>query len=315
MRQLKHTWNERQQEIIGALKQLLAAPPNLYVSVSSMETIQKMMLDALKERNIDAGIWETWKYFGLSGYDQDMYRHSDSSEEKTFWFLALSQGAAAAFAQEVKGRKKCDFQKDITPFFTWKIEMNTFPMFHAGGIMYDHELNTLLGNGNGHKIMRYCLECRNAERAVESACLYFLNRREYETLMELIHLCPFEPFGHFRSIVDLHFLFPNSSNGKEKFNCFYLEHFGKIEPEMWKKHHETGNLENIILPALELGASPDWYVYETENVKISLHEYCCFFDELSDELKELPCSLLYQDIRTARQYMTYLEQHGKETLK
>ena len=307
--QLKHIWNEKQQTILRALKELLVSPPELYISTASMETIQKMMLDCLKERNIEAGIWETWKYFGLSGYAQNFYRHSVGSPEKALGFLALSQGAAAMFAQDVKDEKQGCLLKDITPFFTWKMEFCFSSLFNMSGIVYDEKLDTLLAEGNGHKIMRYCLECRNAERVTESACLYFLDRKEYETLMELISICPFEPFKHFRSIVDLHFLLPNSSNGKEKFNRYYLEHLGKCEPEMWKKHHETGNLENIILPALELGASPDWQVYEAENVKISLHEYCCFFDELSEELQNLQCSLLYQDIRTAHQYMTYMEQH------
>ena len=41
--QLKHIWNEKQQTILRALKELLVSPPELYISTASMETIQKMI--------------------------------------------------------------------------------------------------------------------------------------------------------------------------------------------------------------------------------------------------------------------------------
>ena len=134
--------------------------------------------------------------------------------------------------------------------------------------------------------------------------------------MNIIKEAPVPLFDTYLSVLEMHFLTPCKSNGKEKFNSYYLDHVKGCEPDLWKKHHETDNLANILIPALQRGADPQWNVWEFGGAALSLHDYCCFMDEVAEELAGLSdfpreLQVLDQDIKCGRLYAQYLKENHK----
>ena len=98
-----------------------------------------------------------------------------------------------------------------------------------------------------------------------------------------------------------------------------MKHFScVINKDFWVGHRDSGNLEKILIPALEKGVSPHFYVLSRGgDVNCSLHCYLLFIDELSDLLRRkdlYPRFLrLEQDMVCAAIYVKWLEKQKKET--
>lgn len=305
---LKYSWTKRQQAILRAMKEGLALPANLVISAKSMTAMQHIMMNILQEQGRKVNFWDTWKYFKQSDFSQDM-------DQTPFWFQLFCQGAAAFFSSEEEGWDNTESLMRIWWFFCQKIEFYQYRHL-PGRVAAGSKLGYAVSRGDCAEILKICQAEGNALHIWYNVCHELLNNRNYEVLMNIIKDAPFPLLDNYLSVLEMHFLTPCRSNGKEKFNSYYLDHIKGCEFDLWKKHHETNNLDNILIPALQRGADPNWNVWEFGGVALSLHDYCCFMDEVAEELAGLSdfpreLQVLDQDIKCGRLYAQYLKENHK----
>ncbi|MBO5792157.1 MAG: hypothetical protein J6S54_06740 [Lentisphaeria bacterium] len=313
MELLKHQWSDYERCVLIAFKQLCRNGKNIHftIDMDSMFAMQKMMVEALRDRNRESRFFHHWERFGVSGFS------GRSSNETTVVENAFSQCAAAVLLKSsvLTDQERNNLHDLINMIFTFHgVRISEQKIFLRD--------RAILEAAERHDIAKVKLLSdlsRNRDVKLKYTYLMLLNSRAYDDLMQIHEVCG----GLEKTDIEIllrHFYYPAGGEGKRKFNDFFMEHCpGVINKEFWAGHRENRNLEKILMPALERGVSPHFNVLSCgAEVNCSLHRYLLFIDELADILscKDLSrvFSLLKQDIVCAAIYLKWLEKQKKETL-
>lgn len=309
---LKHPWKDSQAVLICCLKKFLASQPEFVLSAKTLINMQQIIMKLFEKYGRKVDFAESWEYFGLSGFSQSS--DSDSGVQiHNFWYTVFCQSAAVVFAGDSENVwRNSEIIEEINCFFKERILIPVLPKLPEqlrslyGEKLYDETVS----KKRPSEIVKYCRQAEFPQSAWRHVCNRLLNDKDYTTLMAIADdpQCPL--FENYFSVLELHFLNPEKSSAKEKFNRSYIKRFGVSEPEIWQKHHEVSNLEYVLKPLLENGCSPRWDILSKGALHVTLHDFCCFLDEVSFELEALqysglPCGELTDiltDIRCAKIY-------------
>lgn len=269
--ELKHEWNELQTDIISALIKVIRGR-RFEISCFTVFAIQNI----LQKRQVE--FYDAW------GEINALYAERYNSTY--FWKIALCQAAGGVLykpADTYSGKKEqYDFFKDV--FFSYRClpDMKPLPVR-----IPDSELFENATSGNLAKtILLYDMAATQGAK-LKNIYHAMLNHYEYEKVMFLN-----ERYGGLeqidRNALEYHFLFGKCDAGKEQFNRFFSDNFGKENSKVWNRMCNAGILDKQIKCMLDIGIDPDASAFDYYYGHIiSLRKLLYFVDEIREAYQYL----------------------------
>lgn len=313
--ELKHKWEPYDAQVLTAFKEFCRNRKRCFsLSLSEMLKMQRGMAKVLKDRSMPCEFFSLWNFFGASGSSQ-----ARSSEKHLIWRNVFIQTAAAVLAHCPVLEERAE--ENIHTLAN-DILKGSYFHFHYAPLeskiyLRDQTILKAAESGDAAKVKLIYDLSRNPETKLKYTFLFLLNKRSYETLMDVYKLCGgLEILG--KEILEEHFFYYVPGEGKKRFNDFFMEKYPHAGiGNFWNRHRSARNLQAILIPALEKGFSPQENLFPGESaLYFSLHRFLMFMDELSQELlmpvyREMSEMFQY-DIKCAELYFQWLDQQKKD---
>lgn len=303
----KHEWNSQQQKVLRAFKEYCHTGSDYAITLECMLHLQKEMQKEYKKHNLEGDFFDFWYFFGASGYPTgEQLSCNDSLKRHIF----LQSAAAVLTDWDMKGPDQYENMLSIIGEICFNCGNNYFQFPKI--TLRDQSILEFALKEDWGRVKFIVDTSRNSWTKLKNVYHDLLYRQCYDGVMIVSDLCGgLEKID--RTILEHCFYTSVSGEGKVRFNLFYMEHFSCcLTEDFWLKHRRSGNLQHILIPALEWGIPAQNKVLPSVmGADFSLHQFLCFIDEVAEELMDPGCRKIYEkfysDVKCAQLYTEYLK--------
>ena len=303
----KHEWNNQQQKVLSAFKEYFHSGREYVIALNSMLHLQKEMQNAYKKHNLEADFFDFWHFFGNS---EDPAGKGHSCKDSLKRHIFLQSAAAVLTDWDMKGPDQYENMFTIIGNICFNSGERYFQFPEI--TLRDKRILEFAQAEDWGRVKFIVDTSRNSWTKLKNVYHDLLRRKCYDRVMIVNDLCGgLEKIDH--SILEHCFYTPVSGEGKVRFNRFYMEHFSCfLTEDFWLKHRRSGNLQHILIPALEWGIpAKNRVLPSVMGSDFSLHQFLCFIDEVAEELMDPGCRKIYEkfysDVKCAQLYTEYLK--------